>query len=144
MQRVLKASVKVDHTIVGKIGPGLCVFVGVGADDEKKDVVWLAKKVARLRVFPDEKGKMSHSVIDERKGVLVVSQFTLFGDCREGCRPDFTRAAAPDMAQQLYQEFLLAIEKEIHELPQTGRFREKMEVDIVNDGPVTLFIDSRA
>jgi len=135
--------VKVDNTIAGSIGKGLCVFLGVGADDQEKDAAFLAKKVVRLRVFPDGAGKMSLSVADIQGEILVVSQFTLYGSCKNGCRPDFTKAASPQAAEPLYEYFLKEVEKELGKIPARGRFRELMLVSLINDGPVTLLIDSR-
>lgn len=143
VQRVLESSVTVDHTVVGSIGKGLCVFLGIGHNDTEKDAAFLAKKIVRLRVFPDEVGKMSLSVADIQGEIIVVSQFTLYGSCSKGCRPDFTEAAPPQIAELLYKKFLEEIEKELHKAPQSGRFRELMTVSIVNDGPVTLLIDSK-
>lgn len=142
VQRVQEASVRVDDTVVGAIGRGLCVFLGVGHDDGQADVAYLAKKVVRLRVFSDAAGKMSLSVQDVGGEILVVSQFTLLGDCSQGCRPDFTQAAPPEQAEALYEGFLRDVEKELHKPPQSGKFRRMMQVSVVNDGPVTLVIDS--
>ena len=143
VQRVEQASVSVDHSVVGSIGKGLCVFLGIGTPDQEKDAAFLAKKVVRLRVFPDANGKMSLSVVDIKGEILVVSQFTLYGSCRNGCRPDFTSAAPPLHAEPLYEFFLKEIEKELGFRPQRGKFREMMNVSLVNDGPVTLWIDSQ-
>ncbi len=143
VQRVLDASVTVDHTVVGAIGKGLCVFLGIGLNDKEKDAAFLAKKVVRLRVFPDTAGKMSLSVVDVQGDILVVSQFTLYGSCTNGCRPDFTQAASPQIALPLYEMFLKEIEKELGKVPQKGKFQEMMKVSIVNDGPVTLLINSQ-
>ena len=140
---MLKASVEVDQVVVGAIGKGLCVFLGIGHDDQQKDVAFLAKKVVRLRVFSDAAGKMSLSVRDVGGDVIVVSQFTLLGDCTKGCRPDFTQAASPQLAERMYEAFLREVEKELQKPPQSGRFREMMQVSLVNDGPVTLVIDSQ-
>jgi D-tyrosyl-tRNA(Tyr) deacylase len=143
VQRVLESSVTVDHTVVGAIGKGLCVFIGIGHNDQEQDAAFLAKKVVRLRVFPNTEGKMSLSVRDIQGDIIVVSQFTLYGSCKDGCRPDFTQAAPPHVAEPLYEKFLQEIEKELRKPPQCGRFREMMAVSLVNDGPVTLLIDSK-
>jgi D-tyrosyl-tRNA(Tyr) deacylase len=143
VQRVHEASVTIDHTIVGAIGKGLCVFVGMCHTDQQKDVAFLAKKVVRLRVFPDAAGKMSQSVVDIHGDIIIISQFTLYGNCKNGCRPDFTEAAPPSLAEPLYEAFVLEVERELGKPPQTGRFREKMDVALINDGPVTLVIDSQ-
>ena len=142
VQRVLEASVTIDHTVVGAIGKGLCIFLGIGLGDLQKDAAFLAKKVVRLRVCPDTADKMSLSVVDAQGEIIVVSQFTLYGSCRNGCRPDFTKAAPPVIAEPLYETFLQEIEKELGKPPKSGKFREKMAVSLVNDGPVTLLIDS--
>jgi D-tyrosyl-tRNA(Tyr) deacylase len=134
--------VEVDGKVVGAIGKGLCVFVGIGHNDQRKDAAFLAKKVARLRVFPDAAGKMSLSVGDVQGDILIVSQFTLLGECRNGCRPDFTKAAPPQVAEPLYEAFLLEVEQELQKPPQRGKFREMMSVDLVNDGPVTIVMES--
>jgi D-aminoacyl-tRNA deacylase len=143
VQRVKEGHVSVEGEIVGAIGRGLGVFLGVGPEDTSQDVAWLAKKIALLRVFPDETGKMSLNVQNIGGGVLVISQFTLFGDCRCGNRPDFTKAAPPEKAEELYNEFLDTLEKELGQKPERGKFRAKMEVSLVNCGPVTLIIDSK-
>lgn len=143
VQRVKEGKVSVSGEVVGAIGQGLGVFLGIGPDDTSQDVVWLAKKIALLRVFCDERGKMSLNVQEVGGGVLVISQFTLFGDCRCGNRPDFTGAAPPDKAEALYNEFLEVLEKELKKPPERGMFRAKMEVALINCGPVTIIIDSK-
>jgi D-tyrosyl-tRNA(Tyr) deacylase len=126
---------------VGVIGPGLLVFLGVGEDDSEKDCDYLANKIAHLRIFPDEMDLMNLSLMDTGKSVLVVSQFTLWGDCRKGRRPSFAKAARPEQAKELYEHFVgLLREKDIH--VETGRFQEMMDVYLINDGPVTLMLDS--
>jgi D-tyrosyl-tRNA(Tyr) deacylase len=142
VQRVHQASVSVENTIVGEIGKGLCVFVGICHSDTQVDAEWLAKKVALLRIFPDDHDKMSHNVIDVGGNVLVISQFTVYGNCRSGCRPDFMEAAPPDTAIPLYENFLFFLEQQTGKPPQCGQFQKKMSVHVVNDGPVTLLIDS--
>lgn len=143
VQRVKEGSVSVNGEVVGAIGKGLGVFLGIGPDDTARDVTWLAKKIAYLRVFSDEQEKMSYSVKDVGGGVLVISQFTLYGDCRNGNRPDFTKAAPPEKAEDLYNQFLVALEKELGKKPERGTFRAKMEIVLVNCGPVTLIIDTK-
>lgn len=143
VQRVLNASVDIDGQTCDAIGQGLTVFLGITHDDNKNDASFLAKKVARLRVFPDTDGKMSRSVIDTQGDVLVVSQFTLYSNCKNGCRPDFIAAAQPHVAEPLYEYFLLCLEQELGKPPKRGRFREYMHVALVNDGPVTIIIESR-
>ena len=142
VQRVSSAKVIVAREVVGQIERGLLVLLGVAADDTDADLVWLAEKVAGLRLFEDTAGKMNLSLGEAGGGVLVVSQFTLYGDCRKGKRPSFIQAAPPELAQRLYEQFV--IELKGYEIPvQTGRFQAQMEVSLVNQGPVTLLLDSR-
>ena len=142
VQRVKESKVEVKGETVGAIGPGLLIFLGVGDDDSEKDSAYLADKIAHLRIFPDEKGLMNLSLTDSGGAALVVSQFTLWGDCRKGRRPSFARAARPEMANRLYEHFIgLMREKGLR--IATGRFQEMMDVFLVNDGPVTLMLDSK-
>ncbi len=141
VQRVKESKVEVKGNTVGVIGPGLLVFLGVGEGDSKKDCDYLADKIAHLRIFSDEKGLMNLSLIDTGTSVLVVSQFTLWGDCRKGRRPSFSKAAGPERAKELYGHFVgLLRKKSIH--VETGQFQEMMDVYLINDGPVTLMLDS--
>lgn len=141
VQRVQEARVEVEGRMTGRIGAGLLLFLGVGKEDTEKDSAYVAEKVAHLRVFPDENGMMNRSVVEQGGGVLVVSQFTLWGDCRKGRRPSFVHAAAPDDARPLYEEVVRLLRAK--GLPvATGEFQEMMAVSLVNDGPVTLLIDS--
>ena len=141
IQRVKESRVEVKGRMVGAIGPGLLIFLGVGEDDSEKDCDYLANKIAHLRIFPDTKGFMNLSLMDTGGAALVVSQFTLWGDCRKGRRPSFARAARPERARELYEHFIgLLREKGLH--VATGEFQEMMDVYLVNDGPVTLMIDS--
>ena len=142
LQRVDRAGVSFDGNITGEIGKGLCVFLGVVHEDTDKDVKWLADKIVNLRIFEDVSGKMNRSVIDENGEVLVVSQFTLCGDCKKGRRPSWTNAAEPTFANSMYEKFVNEIEtKGVR--TETGVFLAHMKVEICNDGPVTLMIDSR-
>lgn len=142
VQRVSSASVSVDGDIVGQIGQGLLVLLGVATDDTQEDVNYLANKVAGLRVFEDDIGKMNLAVADVGGSVLVVSQFTLYGDCRKGRRPSFVAAAAPEHAEALYRGFVAEVKGQ--GIPvETGRFQVHMDVALVNDGPVTLLLDSQ-
>ena len=142
VQRVSSASVKVDNEIVGQIDRGFLVLLGVGTDDADEDAVMLAEKIAGLRVFEDDDGKMNLSLSDVDGRILVVSQFTLFGDCRKGRRPSFVEAARPEKAELLYETFVAEIRGQGIAV-ETGRFQTHMDVSLVNDGPVTLMLDSR-
>ncbi|HHW42833.1 MAG TPA: D-tyrosyl-tRNA(Tyr) deacylase [Desulfotomaculum sp.] len=142
IQRVTRAAVTVDNAVVGAIGPGLVVLLGVGREDTEADAAYLAVKVAHLRIFEDGREKMNRSVMDVGGEVLVVSQFTLYGDCRQGRRPGFERAARPDLARELYGVFVQKLEEQGVSVA-TGVFQAHMVVEIVNDGPVTLLLDSK-
>lgn len=143
VQRVLSASVTVDGQRTSEIGPGLLVLLGVGQGDGPKDVAWMAEKVAHLRVFEDEAGKMNRSLLEGSRALLAVSQFTLYGDAKRGRRPSFIDAAGPDEARALYEQYC-AKSRELGLLVGEGIFRADMKVALVNDGPVTLWLDSRA
>ncbi len=130
--------------VAGEIGPGLLVLVGVGVEDEERDAAWLAEKTAHLRCFEDEAGKMNRSILETGGAVLAVSQFTLYGDARKGRRPDFTAAAPPDLAERLYTEYCERLSALGVPRVERGVFRAEMQVELVNDGPVTLLLDSRA
>jgi D-tyrosyl-tRNA(Tyr) deacylase len=142
VQRVSRAEVRVDQEVVGQIGTGLLVLLGVAADDTEEDTSYLAEKIAGLRIFEDADGKMNRSVVEVQGRVLAVSQFTLLGDCRKGRRPSFSHAAVPETAERLYHHFNKLIRRSGIDVA-TGRFREHMDVELVNDGPVTLLLDSR-
>ena len=142
IQRVDEARVTVDGTVVGEISKGLLVFLGIGTDDGEADLTFLKRKILNLRIFPDSDGKMNLSLADTGGAVLLVSQFTLYGDCRKGNRPSFIRAAPPDRADKLYQELI----QQLHSAGvavESGQFQAMMKVDLVNDGPVTLIVDSK-
>lgn len=141
VQRVQEASVTVEGTVVGAITHGLLVFLGVGSGDTSADARYLAKKIAKLRIFPDDQGKMNLDVQEVGGQILVVSQFTLYGDCRRGRRPSFSGAAAPDVAETLYQEFVAELQAEGITVA-TGVFQAHMDVSLINDGPVTLIVSS--
>lgn len=141
IQRVSRAQVTVNGELVGKIGHGLVVLLGVAGTDTESDADYLAGKIAGLRIFADENGKMNQAAIEVGGGVLVVSQFTLYGDVRRGKRPSFDAAAAPEHARQLYEYFVQRI-REVGLPCETGRFQEMMQVELVNEGPVTILLDS--
>ncbi len=142
VQRVSSASVTVAGEVVGAIGPGLLVLLGVRTDDTQEDVVVTAGKIVGLRIFEDAEGKMNRSLAEAGGAMLVVSQFTLYGDCRKGRRPSFIDAARPEQANALYESFCAEVRGQ--GIPvETGRFQQHMDVSLVNDGPVTLLIDSR-
>ena len=141
IQRVLEASVTIEGTRSAGIGRGILVLLGVGRGDLEDDARYLAEKTVYLRIFPDRFGKMNQSVLDIEGEVLIVSQFTLYGDCRKGRRPSYASAAPPDIAQSLYESYVKELLKFTPKV-DTGRFQEMMEVFLVNDGPVTLLLDS--
>jgi len=143
VQRVSRAKVTVGGKVSGQIGAGLLVLLGVAHDDTETDARQLAEKLAGLRIFEDDQQKMNLALEDVGSAMLVVSQFTLLGDCRKGRRPSFTAAAPPELAEKLYTVFVDAVAAAGIEVA-TGRFREHMEVELVNDGPVTLLLDTRA
>jgi D-tyrosyl-tRNA(Tyr) deacylase len=142
IQRVKSAEVRVDGRLSGKIGKGLLVLLGVGKGDAGRDLSFLASKIPELRIFEDDSGKFNLSLKEINGEVLVVSQFTLYGDCRKGRRPSFTEAEEPTAAKPLYEQFISTL-REQGILVQTGEFQAKMEVHLINDGPVTLLLDSR-
>lgn len=142
MQRVRKASVSVDGKIVGAIDRGLLVFLGVGKDDDEKDLEFMVWKIPRLRIFEDGEGKMNLSVLDVGGAILCVSQFTLYGDCRRGLRPSFDEAAPPDMARYYYEELIRRLRNEGVPVV-SGIFGAFMAVELVNDGPVTILLESK-
>jgi D-tyrosyl-tRNA(Tyr) deacylase len=141
VQRVSSARVVVDGETTGEIGAGLLVLLGVAADDDEADLRWMADKVAGLRIFNDADGKMNLGLAEAGGAMLVVSQFTLLGDARKGRRPSFIAAAPPEKAEAMYEQFVAAVRALGVEVA-TGRFRAHMDVHLVNDGPVTLVIDS--
>jgi D-tyrosyl-tRNA(Tyr) deacylase len=142
LQRVSRAKVSVDGETTGEIGPGVMVLLGVSVDDEEADAVRLVDKTVNLRIFDDEQGKMNLSLLDIEGGLLVVSQFTLYGDASRGRRPSYIQAAAPDKAKRLYEFFVKEAGRYIDGV-QTGRFQAMMDVELVNDGPVTIILESR-
>ena len=142
LQRVRHAQVEVDSRIVGKIDQGMLVFVGVGKEDTRADAAYLAKKIVELRMFEDARGKMNLSLAQTRGAILVISQFTLYGDCAKGRRPSFDRAADPAKGEELYNYFVTRLRQ--YNCPvETGVFRAMMDVSLVNDGPVTFVLESK-
>jgi D-tyrosyl-tRNA(Tyr) deacylase len=141
VQRVAEAAVAVDEEVLGSIGPGLVVLVGFTGGDGSDTVAWMADKIANLRVFADSEGRMNRSVLDIGGDMLVVSQFTLYGDTRKGRRPSFVKAARPETAVPLYEAFVEALNRILPRPVATGRFGAEMKVSLVNDGPVTLVME---
>ena len=142
IQRVKSAAVSMDNKEISRIDAGLLVFLGVSGSDEASDADFLSDKIVNLRIFEDDNGKMNRSVIDTSGAILVVSQFTLYGDCRKGRRPSFIQAAPPEKAEALYTYFIEQIKtKKI--AVQSGKFRAMMAISLVNDGPVTLIVESK-
>ena len=142
VQRVKNAKVEVDSEITGEIDSGLLVFLGIGKEDTKKDADYLLEKVINLRIFEDEEDRLNLSALDLDKDLMVVSQFTLFGDCRQGRRPSFFEAAPPAKAEKLYDYFVEEAKKSKLKIA-TGEFQAMMDVSMVNDGPVTILVDSK-
>ena len=142
VQRVTRASVTIDEEIVGEIGNGLVVLLGIARDDTREDADYLVPKLAALRIFDDAEGRMNRSLKDIDGGLLIVSQFTLYGDVRRGLRPSWSDAAAPEIAEPLYDYFVESSRKLLGRV-ETGSFRKMMLVELVNDGPVTILLDSR-
>src|SRR5207248_10063678 len=142
VQRVTRAKVTVDTGVVGEIGKGLVVLLGIARDDTKLDAAYLAEKISALRIFDDEAGKMNLSVKELKGALLIISQFTLYGDVGRGLRPSWIDAAAPEVAEPLYDFFVESSRKLLARV-ETGSFRKMMQVELVNDGPVTILLDSR-
>ena len=142
IQRVLRGAVRVDGKLVGKIGPGVVVFLGIGQKDQREDIKYLTEKIVNLRIFEDSQEKMNLSLLDTRGELLIISQFTLYGDCRRGRRPSFSNAADPEKAERLYEDFLSELKK-YNLSVKSGQFQAMMDVDLVNTGPVTILLDSQ-
>ena len=144
VQRVSRASVRIDGQIVGEIERGLLVLIGIGKDDTAEDTDWMIKKLLALRIFPDDAKNMNRSVTDVGGGILVVSQFTLYGDARKGTRPSFTDAMPPTEAERFYHDFMMKLRAATTLQVAEGKFAAMMDVELVNDGPVTIPLDSHA
>ena len=142
VQRVAACEVHVRDEVIGRIGPGLLVLLGVSQPDEEKDADYLADKIAHLRLFEDDDGKMNRSLVDTGGEMLIVSQFTLLGDCRKGRRPSFVKAAPPEKAEKLYDYFVYQVRLKGISVA-SGQFQARMAVSLVNDGPVTLILESK-
>ncbi len=142
VQRVLKADLKVDGKLISEIEKGLVVFLGIGQEDKENDLLKLSTKISKLRIFEDEKGKMNLSIKDVDGQILLVSQFTLYGDCRHGNRPSFITAEKPERANKLYEDMKTLLEKENISV-KTGVFGADMKINVLNDGPVTIILDSK-
>ena len=141
LQRVSRAEVRIDGAVRGRIGAGFCLLVGLHRDDGEEQLGWMAEKIASLRLFPDDQGKMNRGLEDVAGGILVISQFTLYGDTRKGRRPSFIEAAPPEIAIPLYERFLALLRARAPGSVETGEFGAMMEVELVNDGPVTLVLE---
>lgn len=141
VQRVKRASVSVENEISGEIEHGLLLLVGIHESDTRKEIDWCIKKLTRLRIFEDDEGKMNHSVTDVKGGILVVSQFTLYGNARKGTRPSFIEAAKPDVAEPLYDYMVEKLQKSYPHRVASGSFGAMMDVELINDGPVTIILD---
>jgi D-tyrosyl-tRNA(Tyr) deacylase len=142
VQRVTACEVQVGDEVIGRIGPGLLVLLGISQPDEEKDADYLADKIAHLRIFEDDDGKMNRSLVDTGGEMLIVSQFTLLGDCRKGRRPSFVKAAPPEKAEKLYDYFVYQVRLKGISVA-SGQFQARMAVSLVNDGPVTLILESK-
>jgi D-aminoacyl-tRNA deacylase len=143
IQRVTDASVKVDGEIRGEVGPGLLVLMGVEDADGEEDIEWMSGKIVNLRIFDDENGVMNLSVLDKQGDILLISQFTLHASTRKGNRPSYIRASKPDHAVPVYEKMIARLEKDLGKPIQRGVFGAEMKVQLLNDGPVTIFIDSK-
>ena len=143
LQRVTQASVTIGGSIKGRIGVGLMVLLAIEAADTPEDIAWLSGKIVRLRVFPDENGVMNRSVQEAGGGILLISQFTLFASTRKGNRPAYSRSARPEIAMPLYDNFVRKLSEELGKPVETGEFGADMQVSLINDGPVTIIMDSK-
>jgi D-tyrosyl-tRNA(Tyr) deacylase len=143
LQRVLNASLSIDNKIYSKIDNGLLVLVGIEEADKEEDIQWLAKKIVNMRIFSDQEGKMNLSLIDINGDLLLVSQFTLYASTEKGNRPSFIKSARPDLAIPIYYKFIFELEQMLNHKIETGVFGADMKVQLINDGPVTIWLDSK-
>jgi len=143
IQRVSRAHITIDQSIEREIGPGLLVLLGIEDNDNREDIVWLSGKICRLRIFNDEHGVMNHSVVQENGQIMLVSQFTLHASTRKGNRPSYIKAASPDIAVPLYHSFIAQQEKDLGKKIITGEFGAYMQIQLINDGPVTIILDTK-
>ncbi len=144
IQRVAEASVLIDGLETRSIGQGFMILLGITHDDANEDVEWLCKKIVQMRIFPDEEGVMNKSVLDVDGDVLLISQFTLYASTKKGNRPSYINAARPDIATPLYEQFITQLQSDLGKNISTGKFGADMKVSLVNDGPVTIIVDSKA
>lgn len=143
IQRVSEAMVTIGTEISGQIGPGLLVFLGIGESDTEQDIEWVCSKIIQLRIFNDDQGIMNHSIVTTGGDILVVSQFTLHASTKKGNRPSYLRAAKPEIANAIYDKFIQQLEKVFGKKVYTGKFGAMMKISLVNDGPVTILIDTQ-
>jgi len=143
IQRVSEASVTVEGEIIGQIGWGLLILLGIEPEDEQEDIDWLCRKIVNMRIFDDENGVMNHSTLDTDGGYLVISQFTLHASTKKGNRPSYIRAAKPDISVPLYEEFVKTLAEHAGKIIETGKFGADMKVCLINDGPVTILLDTK-
>ncbi len=143
IQRVLKSDVTVDGKVIGKIGKGLMILIGIENEDTEEDIEWLCKKTSQLRIFDDENGVMNKSIMDIDGEVLIISQFTLMAQTAKGNRPSYIKAAKPDISRGLYEEFCANMSQKLGKNVETGQFQADMKVSLINDGPVSIWMDSK-
>jgi D-aminoacyl-tRNA deacylase len=143
IQRVLRASVTIDENTVASIGQGLLILLGIETEDTDEDLLWLCKKITNLRIFSDTQGLMNQSIVDKQGQIIIVSQFTLFANTKKGNRPSYLRAASPEIAIPIYERFLEHMKLETGLAIQAGKFGADMQVELINDGPVTIWIDTK-
>ena len=144
LQRVKKAEVKVNKEVIGSMGKGILILLGISKDDTEADIDYLAEKIINLRIFPDKEGKMNLSLKDIQGEIMIVSQFTLYADTSRGNRPSFTNAASKEISYNLYEKFVHKIKKTTNLKVETGKFGEIMEVELINEGPVTIILESKS